>query len=64
MKIIQVLPVGALEYKFINTGTATVDAVFSFNAKNFLKVEDGKNSINKIAKWFYFIRRGNKRKTF
>src|SRR6476620_6086821 len=37
------LPVGALEYKIVNTGNASVDAVFSFNSKNFLKVEDGKN---------------------
>lgn len=29
------LPVGAIEYKFINTGKTTLDAVFSFNSKNF-----------------------------
>ena len=31
------LPVGALEYSFTNTGTTNIDAVFSYNAKNFLK---------------------------
>ena len=31
------MPVGAMEYKFINTGNATIDAVFSFNAKNFFE---------------------------
>ena len=32
------LPVAALEYKFINRGKAPLDAVFSFNAKNFMAV--------------------------
>jgi uncharacterized protein (DUF608 family) len=31
------LPVGALEYRFRNTGTKTIHAVFSYNAKNFLE---------------------------
>ena len=30
------LPVGALEYRFKNTGTAPVEAVYSFHAQNFL----------------------------
>ncbi|HKD48153.1 MAG TPA: GH116 family glycosyl hydrolase [Rhizomicrobium sp.] len=30
------LPVCALEYRFTNRASATIDAVFSFNAKNFL----------------------------
>ncbi|HVP11755.1 MAG TPA: GH116 family glycosyl hydrolase [Phycisphaerae bacterium] len=30
------LPVGALEYRFKNTGAATVEAVFSYNTKNFM----------------------------
>lgn len=34
------LPVGALEYRFRNTGSKTIHAVFSYNAKNFL---EGKN---------------------
>ena len=38
------LPVGAIEYHFTNTGKSAVDAVFSFNAKNFLKIENGKNA--------------------
>lgn len=33
------LPVGALEYRFTNTARQTVDAVFSFNAKNFLPLD-------------------------
>ena len=31
------LPVGALEYRFENNGKITVEAVFSYNAKNFMK---------------------------
>ena len=33
------LPVAGLEYRFVNRGTDTVEAVFSFNAKNFLADE-------------------------
>src|SRR6266498_4652625 len=36
------LPVAAFEYKIVNTSSKTIDAVFSFNSKNFLKVDDGK----------------------
>ena len=39
------LPVGAIEYKFINTGRVSVNAIFSFNAKNFLSIDKGNNSI-------------------
>lgn len=33
------LPVAALEYEFTNTSPAPVEAVFSFNAKNFLPID-------------------------
>lgn len=33
------LPVGALEYHFINTGIQTLDFVFSYNAANFLALQ-------------------------
>jgi uncharacterized protein (DUF608 family) len=40
------LPVGALEYAFVNTGTKPLEAVFSFNTKNFLRTDDASpNSI-------------------
>ena len=57
-----VLPVGAIEYKFTNTGTATIDAVFSFNAKNFLRIEKGKNSISSTTKWIYIIMKKEQKK--
>lgn len=41
------LPVGGLEYTFVNKTTQPVDAVFSFNTKNFLA--DTAGAINRIA---------------
>ncbi|HEC03746.1 MAG TPA: hypothetical protein ENI81_09445, partial [Phycisphaerales bacterium] len=35
------MPAGALEYTFSNTSAKTVDAVFSYNTKNFMAVEEG-----------------------
>ena len=47
------LPAGALEYRFANTGTKTIEAIFSYNAKNFMaKEEEGVNSIGKIKNGF------------
>src|SRR5439155_23532753 len=57
-------PAGAIEYMILNMGTASVDAVFSFNAKNFLQVENGKNSINKMANSFILSENGTKEKPF
>lgn len=58
------LPVGAFEYKIVNVSSASIDAVFSFNSKNFLKVDDGKNSIKKIANGFVLSEEGTKEKPF
>jgi uncharacterized protein (DUF608 family) len=58
------LPVGAMEYKFTNTGTNTIEAVFSFNAKNFLKVDDGLNSIRALENGFILTEAGTKEKPF
>ncbi|WP_018616402.1 GH116 family glycosyl hydrolase [Segetibacter koreensis] len=47
------LPVGAIEYKFVNNRTASVNAVFSYNSKNFLAANEGAtNSIKKIDNGF------------
>ncbi|MES1197675.1 MAG: GH116 family glycosyl hydrolase [Chitinophagaceae bacterium] len=58
------LPVGAIEYKIVNTGTTSIEAVFSFNSKNFIKVDGGKNSINKITNGFILSEEGTKDKPF
>ena len=42
------LPVGALEYSFTNKGATAIDAIFSFNTKNFLALDDDK-SVNTIG---------------
>lgn len=42
------LPVGALEYRFKNTGNKTVDAVFSYNSRNFI-VKDGKPNVKRTS---------------
>jgi uncharacterized protein (DUF608 family) len=34
------LPVAALEYQFANTSSSTLDCVYSFNAKNFMQVDN------------------------
>ena len=47
------LPAGGIEYKFVNNGTATLNAVFSYNAKNFMAANEGApNSIKKIENGF------------
>lgn len=60
------LPVGALEYKFVNNGSKTVDAVFSYNSRNFIVKDDratvkrtsGKSKIGKIANGFVLSQEG------
>src|SRR4051812_4415710 len=47
------LPAGGIEYKFVNNSTATVSAIFSYNAKNFMAANEGApNSIKKIENGF------------
>ncbi|HUR11108.1 MAG TPA: GH116 family glycosyl hydrolase [Flavitalea sp.] len=47
------LPAGALEYRFFNTGTTSLDAIFSYNAKNFMTNDrEAMNSIGKIKNGF------------
>lgn len=58
------LPVGAMEYKFINTGKTNIDAVFSFNSKNFLIIEKGKNSIAPMQNGFILSEAGTTEKPF
>ncbi|MEH6308981.1 GH116 family glycosyl hydrolase [Olivibacter sp. CPCC 100613] len=46
------LPVGALTYRFINTSQESIDAVFSFNSRNFVVQPEGKGSIKKMQHGF------------
>ncbi len=58
------LPSGAIEYKFINTGDTTLEPVFSFNAKNFLSVDKGNNSIRPIQNGFVLTEAGTTEKPY
>jgi uncharacterized protein (DUF608 family) len=58
------LPVGAIEYRFINSGNTNLEVVFSFNAKNFLQEENGKNKISSITNGFILSEAGTTEKPF
>jgi uncharacterized protein (DUF608 family) len=48
------LPMIALEYRFTNPTDGPIDAVFSFNGKNFLPSGDGPQAVRKIDGGFVF----------
>jgi uncharacterized protein (DUF608 family) len=54
------LPVGALEYSFTNTSGSKVEAVFSYNTKNFIKQSGGKASVNPIQGGFILSEAGTR----
>lgn len=56
------LPVGALEYTFTNTSDADVEAVFSYNARNFLAMEGLPQSIDSIQNGFILSQTGSSEK--
>ncbi|MBS1532243.1 MAG: hypothetical protein JSU01_18215 [Bacteroidetes bacterium] len=58
------LPAGALEYTFLNTGKAAIEAVFSFNAKNFLRTDNGSNAIRETKNGFILYDAGTKEKPY
>lgn len=54
------LPVAALEYRFNNTSHEPVEAVFSFNAKNFMELDRGGGSVGPIQGGFVLRSNGTK----
>ena len=46
------LPVAALEYRIINRTASTIEAVFSFNAKNFMRNGENPQAVRPIEKGF------------
>ena len=56
------LPVGALEYSFRNPTAGTVEAVFSFNTKNFMAGAEGKNGVRAIKNGFVLFQEAMKEK--
>ncbi len=58
------LPVGALEYSFVNNSTKALEAVFSFNSRNFMLAGDEKGAIKKITNGFVLSCNGTKEKPY
>lgn len=58
------MPIAALEYTFTNRASSTLESVFSFNAKNFLKLDGGKNRILGTKNGFVLHEDGNKENPF
>jgi len=52
------LPVGAMEYQFTNTSSGPLDCIFSFNGKNFVTVDKGRNSIKSLTNGFIYAEAG------
>ena len=56
------LPVGAIEYHFRNTSSRSLDLVFSYNSKNFMKQSgDGKNAVKALKNGFVLYQEGNEK---
>ncbi|UCG57807.1 MAG: hypothetical protein JSU70_23445 [Phycisphaerales bacterium] len=54
------LPVGALEYSFKNSTSKSVDAVFSYNTKNFMAIGQSGNTVLAIRNGFVLHQEGTK----
>ena len=52
------LPVGALEYSFMNPSAETIEAVFSYNTKNFMEIDRKKDTILPIRNGFILHQEG------
>ncbi|MDY0098205.1 MAG: GH116 family glycosyl hydrolase [Bacteroidales bacterium] len=54
------LPAGALEYAIKNHGNETLDIVFSYNTRNFMKQQGGKASVKPIKNGFVLAEEGSR----
>ncbi len=52
------LPVGGIEYSIKNTGRSKVEALFSYNSMNFMRVPNGKNLIRSLSNGFILTETG------
>ena len=56
------LPAGAIEYTFRNNGSKEIEAIFSYNTRNFLQVNDrGKSSIGAMNNGFVLSQTGTEK---
>ncbi|HKJ67808.1 MAG TPA: GH116 family glycosyl hydrolase, partial [bacterium] len=53
------LPVGALEYRFKNTGSSPVEAVYSYNTKNFMATRNDGHTIHSVENGFILWQNGS-----
>lgn len=58
------MPLGALEYRFRNTGSRAVEAVFSYNARNVMVQPGQHGSIGPIDRGFVLSQHGTQEKPF
>ena len=58
------LPVGILEYTFENTSGKAVEAVFSYNSRNFMRTDEGTNRVRPIANGFILSQEGTAEKPY
>ena len=56
------LPAGAFEYSFHNKGNSRLEAVFSYNSRNFMSQENGVNRIRAVSNGFILSEEGVKDK--
>ncbi len=56
------LPVAALEYRFKNTGKTSIEAVFSFNARNFMAIGNNPQAVRPVEGGFILWSGGGKDK--
>jgi uncharacterized protein (DUF608 family) len=56
------LPVGAFEYSFRNTGNLKIEALFSYNARNFMSQTNGVNKVRALNGGFILSEEGVKSK--
>jgi uncharacterized protein (DUF608 family) len=54
------LPAGSLEYSFKNTGNSDLEAIFSYNSKNFMKLSGGKARVKPMSGGFVLSEEGTK----
>lgn len=58
------LPAGVLEYTFENKSGKELEAVFSYNSRNFMRSGEGKNHVKPIANGFVLSQDGTKEEPF
>ena len=58
------LPVAAIEYTFSNPTDEPIDAVYSFNARNFLKIPDGSSHVKQTSNSFILVEKGSEEEPY